>query len=168
MTRINNTGVSGPQQIPSQDSGTQQVSKNQPPKTQQEPNAAEQQQGKQAAQGRKSDIDLQGNLKQSELAQFHGPGGSHRNDSLKEGLLERMKRFDSKKNISNEQLEQMQKNLDDAAPAIVVSTAVGAFLGGTVGAADMATAEAVQVTEKNAEVVGKPLQNRKDIETLRK
>jgi hypothetical protein len=75
MTRINNTGVSGPQQIPSQDSGTQQVSKTQTQKTQQEPSSAEQQQGKQAAQDRKSDLDLQGSIKQSQLAQFHGPGG---------------------------------------------------------------------------------------------
>src|SRR6185295_6090686 len=81
MTRINSTGVSGLQQIPSQDSGTQQISKAGTQRTQQEPNAAEQQQGKQAAQGRKSDIDLQGSIKQSELAQFHGPGRSHHHKS---------------------------------------------------------------------------------------
>src|SRR5262245_60313920 len=75
MTRINTTGNTGPQQIPSQDSGVQRVSKPETQKAQQEPNAAEQQQGKQAAQGRKSDIDLQGSIKQAQLAQFHGPGG---------------------------------------------------------------------------------------------
>jgi hypothetical protein len=81
MTRINSSGATGPQQIPSQDSHTQRVGKSETQKTQQEPGAAEQQQGKQTAQGRKNEIDLQGNLKQSELAQFHGPGGTHRHQA---------------------------------------------------------------------------------------
>ena len=75
MTRINRTGNTGPQSLPSQDAGgSQQISK---PESQrnQEPGAAEQQQNKQAAEGRKNEMNLQGNLKQSELAQFHGPGG---------------------------------------------------------------------------------------------
>lgn len=80
MTRINSgTGATGPQSIPSQDSGgAQQVSKPDTQKTQQEPSAAEQQQGKQAAQGRKSEMDLQGTLKQSELAQYGHLGGGGR------------------------------------------------------------------------------------------
>lgn len=73
MTRINGTAATGPQQIPSQDSNSQQVSK--PGSQSKEPTATELQQGKQAAQGRKSDIDLQGTIKQSQLAMFHGPGG---------------------------------------------------------------------------------------------
>jgi hypothetical protein len=78
MTRINSSGATGPQQIPSQDSGTQRVGKSETQKTQQEPNATEQQQGKQAAQGRKNEMDLQGNLKQSELAQYGHLGGGGR------------------------------------------------------------------------------------------
>ena len=77
MTRINRTGNTGPQSIQSQDAGgSQQISK---PESQrnQEPGAAEQQQSKQAAQGRKNEMDLQGTVKQSQLAQFHGPGRSH-------------------------------------------------------------------------------------------
>lgn len=78
MTRINSSGATGPQQIPTQDSGTQRIGKSEPQKTQQEPGAAEQQQGKQAAQGRKSEMDLQGTLKQSELAQYGHLGGGGR------------------------------------------------------------------------------------------
>lgn len=73
MTRINRTGITGPQPIASHDSVPQNVSTTQ--KTEQEPGTAEQQQGKQAAQGRKNEMDLQSNLKQAQLAQFHGPGG---------------------------------------------------------------------------------------------
>jgi len=75
MTRINSTGITGAQPIPSQDSAAQKVSKTQTQKTQ-EPNASEQQQGKQTAQSRKSEMDLQGTVKQSQLAMFHGPGGN--------------------------------------------------------------------------------------------
>lgn len=75
MTRINSTGITGPQPIPSQDSASQNVSTIQNQKTKQEPSTSEQQQSKQAAQGRKNEMDLQSNLKQAQLAQFHGPGG---------------------------------------------------------------------------------------------
>jgi hypothetical protein len=79
MTRINRTGTTGAQSIPSQEAGgAQQVSKPETQKTQQEPSAAEQQQGKLAAQGRKNEMDLHGNLKQSELAQYGHLGGSGR------------------------------------------------------------------------------------------
>jgi hypothetical protein len=78
MTRINSTGNSGPQPIPSQDSAAQNVSPTQNQKTKQEPSASGQQQSKQAAQGRKNEMDLQGTIKQSELAEFHGPGRIHR------------------------------------------------------------------------------------------
>jgi hypothetical protein len=91
MTRITNTGATGPQQIPSQDAAPQQVSKTQTQKTQ-EPSSTEQQQGKQAAQGRKSDIDLQGTIKQSQLAMFHGPGsGGNRDQTVqKTAAVEKM------------------------------------------------------------------------------
>lgn len=117
MTRINGTGTTGPQPIPSQDSNSQQVSKPGTQTTQQEPSAAEQQQGKQAAQGRKSDIDLQGTIKQSELAQFHGPGGSHG-----AGVRE-------PKNVS-----KMDDNQAYQVESAVKSTIAGAVVGGPSGA----------------------------------
>lgn len=91
MTRINTTGTTGPQQIPSQDSNSQQVSKSGTQTTQKEPTTAELQQGKQAAQGRKSDIDLQGTIKQSQLAMFHGPGGGQTAQKTSfNGIVEKM------------------------------------------------------------------------------
>jgi hypothetical protein len=74
MTRINNNSNVSPQAIPSQDSASGQVSKSEA-KTTQQPGAAEQQQNKQAATGRKSEMDLHGTIKQSELAQFRHLGG---------------------------------------------------------------------------------------------
>jgi hypothetical protein len=118
MTRINSSGTTGPQPIQSQ-GGTQQVSKTQTEKTQQDPNAAEQQQSKQAAQGRKSDIDLQGTIKQSELAQFHGPGRLHGGGKM-----------DPCNGVPVDDNNDNDLKLQDAAKAVVA----GAVAGGPGGA----------------------------------
>jgi len=130
MTRIN-TGVSGPQQIPSQDSGTQQVSKNQSPKTKQEPNAAEQQQSKQAAQGRKSDIDLQGSIKQSELAQFHGPGRSHHHKSCECECSDSP--FDAANMAKRQAKAEKAQKIQDVAEPIIAGAIAGGPSGALVG-----------------------------------
>jgi hypothetical protein len=124
MTRINSSGTTGPQPIQSQDAASQNVSKTQ--KTEQGPNAAEQQQGKQAAQGRKSDIDLQGTIKQSELAQFHGPGGSHSKGSGERGNVSAMD--DSKS-------QQIQDVVKGAVAGAIVAGPSGALSGAMVGSA---------------------------------
>ena len=69
MSRINRTGNAAQQPIVAQDSVPDRAQKRDVQRPEQ-PAAVEQQQSKQAAQGRKSEMDLQGTLKKSELGQY--------------------------------------------------------------------------------------------------